>query len=349
MTAIKQYHWWWLAALTVAGLLAFLVTCYGNDQKPDPPTTVSDITVDFPGTPAATRPLLLYSGREGSACVAYESSIADPTVILDDVSYDVACEVEIDVFAPGLGAFARNVDPGTAGSEQWLLDAIASGTMSIALPPLTRVPVRLWLVGLNSEIPTVRLVRKKQLDKALPILDVLAAGLTMDTSSVELNALGVVPNCANASTIAANLAIYEPSRINVYIVHGYDNDPTSSYGFNCFEQGHPEILFISWGNAFLHPTTLVHELGHAMGLQLPSADYGHTYGEADFSDWNLMAGGPEVKDISIGQLYAMNFSTLSWLNRSGSPFGRPVKRTCQDTWEGGECPALTMVKPGWPP
>ena len=334
--------------LAVVGILAAILTWYVNDDPdPAPPPTDSDITIDFPGTPAATKPLLLYSGRLGSDCVEYQSIVANPTVVLDDVSFDATCKVEIDVFAPDLGAFARNVDPAVAGSEVWLTNAIASGSLSITLPPLLRVPVRLWLVGASPDMAAIQLVRQKQLNKAFPILGALATGLTMDTSSAVLGSLGVVPKCENAAAIASNLTIYDPSRINVYLVNGYNNSPSSTYGYNCFEFNHPEIVFIAWGNSFLPPTTLIHELSHGMGLVRPN--FGHTLGEADFTNWNLMAGAPDVKDIRIGQLYNLNFSKLSWLNRTGSPFAQPVQQDCQDSWYNGVCPALVMQHAGWPP
>ena len=352
MPTIQRPRWWWITLSVAAlGTLAALAQCFGGGGETDPPPTVSDITVDFPGASTSTKPLLLYSGKEQSSCVEYAARVADPTVILDDVSYDPACPVEIDAFAPGFGAFARNVDPGTSGSETWLTNAITSGTLSVVLPPLTPVPVRLWLVGASSKMGAIKLVRKTQLDKAYPILNVFGTGLTLDTSSVELNSLGtLVPSCSSAVAIAADPTIYQASRINVYFVEGYNNNPsTGSYGYNCFAQGHPEILFVSWGRAFLPPPTLVHELGHAMGLQLPTGTNGHTLGEADFSSWNLMASSSDVKEITIGQLYVINFAKLSWLNRAGSPFMRPVTRTCQDSWYGDECPQLVMVQAGWPP
>ncbi|HEY5547107.1 MAG TPA: hypothetical protein VIK50_13730 [Gemmatimonadaceae bacterium] len=314
------------------------------------PPTIADIVVEFPGTTAANPPLLLYSGREGANCPEFEPHVANPTVTLDDVSFDITCPVEMDAFAPGLGAFARSLDPTVPGDVEWLETAIESGSLAISLPELTSVPLRLWIVASTAtDIATAKGMRDRLLDKAYPILETMGTGLTLDTASSPLIPSVIDPNCDKAGIISTNPLIYDATRINVYFVRNYRNLPDLTPAQNCWLKTHPEIVFISWGNSNVVDPTLAHELGHALGLVHPNADGGHTYLVPGFDAFNLMATNTDVTNASIGQLYALNFSSGSWLNRTGSLFVKPVVRDCQDSWGTGVCPALTSFEPGWPP
>jgi hypothetical protein len=315
-----------------------------------PPGASANVVVDFPGTTLADPPLMLYSGREGADCERFQPYVANPPVTLDDVSYDPDCRVEIDAFTAGRGAYAVTIDPSVAGAEAWLVEAIESGSLSIALPGLTAVPLHIWLVATDAEMVEAKRIRDKQLDKAYPILETMGAGLTLDTLSSELDP-DVVPNrCAEAGAIASTPAIYDASRINIYFLQNYAGILDLTPAYNCWQEGHPEIVFISWGNTKLKLPTLTHELGHALGLIHPTDVGGHTYFTPGFDIGNLMASNNDVTNISIGQLYALNFSSDSWLNRTDSPVVRPVVRACQNAWgDDGECPALTLFKSGWPP
>jgi hypothetical protein len=95
---------------------------------------------------------------------------------------------------------------------------------------------------------------------------------------------------------------------------------------------------------------LVHEIGHSLGLIAPPI-WSHTYLVPGFASGNFMSTEPDITNVSIGQLYRMNFSNDSWLNSGMSAFKRPEARACQATWDAGECPALKLVAPagGWPP
>ena len=329
---------------------ALALSCSSSCTGPTPITT-ANILVSFPGTTAADPALLLYSGREGANCVSYKPYVANPTVTLPDVSYDPACVVEMDAFAPLLGSFGNWVDPAVAGSEGWLTAAIDAGSISIALPDLTPVPLQIWLVaGAPLGVTKAKAMRDRLLDKAFPILETMGIGLSLDTTSKVLNpSLLPVPMCTNSSSISTNSAIYNTNRINVYFVQDYANIQNLTPAYNCWLQGHKEIIFVSWDNTNVVDPTLAHELGHALGLVHPNAVGGHTYLVAGFDAYNLMASNTDVTNASIGQLYAFNFSSDSWLNRAGSPFIRPVVRSCQDVWGAGVCPALTLFQTGWPP
>ncbi len=318
---------------------------------PDPEPASGNIEVQFPGTNPAAPPLMLYSGMLGPTCEKFRPFVSvSSAVLLTDVSYEQACGVEIDAFAPGTGAFAQIVNPQDVNGEGWLLQAIDAGSLVVAMPGLTIVPLRLWLVADVAAVGNVETVRNRLLDKAYPVFSTFGTGMTFDTlSTVLAPALIPTADCLAAPGMSSNSSIYDASRINVYFVHHYGNNPTLTPAQNCWLKSHPEIIFISWSNENLTDPTLAHELGHALGLTNPTSLGGHTYGIPDFDDYNLMATNTDVTDVTIGQLYALNFSSGSWINRPGSPLLKPVVRTCQNSWGQGDCPALTLKEAGWPP
>lgn len=319
------------------------------DSSTESATVSGNILVSFPGTTSADPALLLFSGRTGSDCPSFEPHIANPTVLLENVSSDAACPVELDAFTPGLGAWARDVNPTIPGDDAWLQAAISAGALAISPQPLVEVPIKIWLVANAGSVPTAEQMRDRLLDKAYPVLATMGTGLSLDTVSQTLNPAVLTANCASAGSISTNSSIYDASRINVYFVNYYGNNPGLTPARNCWIQSHPEIVFISWGNPNVTDPTLVHELGHALGLIHPTSDGGHTNFVPGFGAFNLMATNTDVTDITIGQLYAMSFSSDSWLNRTGSTLMSPVVRTCSDTWEATPCPSLKALEAGWPP
>ena len=326
----------WVGAVT-----GFLVSC-------TPPS--ANVVVTIVGASATKRPLLLYSGMRVDVCRSFEPYVGSPSVTLTGVSVDPACPNEVDVFAPERSAFGIATDPLIPNGANWISQAMVTGTLTITLPPPTKLPLTLWLVaGPSADQTTARKMRDRLLDDAYPIVETLGPGLTLDTVSVKLAISALSPDCASAGTISTAGGIYDPARINVYFVKNYRNQPNLTPAANCVDVGHPEIVFISWANNWVVSPTLAHELGHSLGLIHPLAKWGHTDFNAAFPAGNLMANGAAVTYASSGQLYAINFSTDSWLNRTGSPLVRPVVRTCQDTWGAGVCPALTMIQAGWPP
>lgn len=340
--------------ILLPAFLGAMMSCTSTcGPSPEPPASSTGVVVvKFPGADAAERPLVLYSGMRGGTCRAFEAHVGSPSVTLSGVSYDPACPAEIDVFAAEHAAVAMATHPLQPGSDAWILQAIATGTLTIALVPPTPVPMKLWLVANASGLTSATSMRDRLLDKAFPIVETLGPGLSLDTASkvLAVGALGALgAHCDNAGVISTNSGIYDASRLNVYFVEDYANIDDLTPAMNCVYRGHPEIMFVSWGNSNVVDPTLAHELAHALGLIHPKSDWGHTYWTSGFDAGNLMYQGADVTNASIGQLYAMNFSSDSWLNADASLLRRPVVRTCQDTWGTGPCPALTMFQVGWPP
>ena len=139
--------------------------------------------------------------------------------------------------------------------------------------------------------------------------------------------------------------------LNVYYVNG-----VGGYrGLTCGR--HPkrmqDVLWVGWD---LHSsTTLIHELGHALGLVLPVA--GHTDVIYGVDRTNVMTGGENDLDpggrrrLTVGQVFRMNAESASWLNWAidpADPSKRFIRETgaprlacqCGETDPTGSCPRL---------
>jgi hypothetical protein len=320
-------------------------------SSPPPPVTPSpgSLQVVFPGLGGPDRPLLLYSGTEAGECVSFEPHIGTPSVNLSGITWDPACPVEIDVFTPGFGSYGQIADPLSPGGSAWFTNALAAGTLSIGLGPVQTIPLAIWIVADAGDRPAVEDLASRQFASAGPILEDLGPGFTLDTTTNFLNVGQVAPDCASAGFIGATAGVYDPRAINVYYVKNYLNVAYSNYAMNCWMQGQPEIIFVSWGNKFTPDVALAHEVGHALGLVSPNAVGGHTNTVSGFDPFNLMySGAATVTNVSVGQSYATNFSDKSWLNRPGSATPSSVSRDCQDSWTTGPCPTLKLFVPTWP-
>lgn len=313
------------------------------------------VTVRFPNAGASARPLLLFSGMLAGACVAYQPFVGSPTVQLDAVSRSDDCRTEIDVFTSGFGAYAKYVSPGDAAAVAWFDGAITSGSVGIVLGQLQPVDVSIWLVASGADVVKAETAAAEQLLHAGPILEKMGAGVALMTRSAIVAPSDLDPACNNAGVIKGG-SKFDAGRLNVYFTRILDNS-TWFYAMNCWIQGFPDVIFISYENEYTPIVALAHEVGHALGLVRPAGTFnqvgGHTQfytgiNPSPFHDDNLMwSGAADIDNISIGQMYHMNFDVLSWLNTSGV-WARPLVQDCQVTWDAGACPALSMFVAGWP-
>jgi hypothetical protein len=176
--------------------------------------------------------------------------------------------------------------------------------------------------------------------------------------------------CLAAQAIRAKTSIYDAKRINVYYVAKvYSEDGGSSKaGYTCVASDAPNIIFVdSQEHA---PYTLLHEIGHALGLSRP--DWGHSTSYEGFyttpagQKLNVMAETDElpsgVRYLSVGQIAAMHLGAESWLNRANPVDGSTVRTRqpipgfptvatscgCPETQATIDCAALKtdIVRPG---
>jgi hypothetical protein len=169
-------------------------------------------------------------------------------------------------------------------------------------------------------------------------------------------------NCQQAKALKQNPSLYSPQRLNVYFVQAVVADEDDTWrGYNCFEKkppgntaGAPNIIYISIARH--SPTTLAHEIGHALSLQDPEGHTGSSHLlEEDFDLTNIMwtdldsREARAQKHFSLGQAFRMNIDKRSWLNRGAAaitPAG--VKsRLCHENGatDARLCPRLAFDVP----
>jgi hypothetical protein len=249
-----------------------------------------------------------------------------------------------------------------------------------ALAPPATVSIAAWVEGPAPSLGTDPQVQPRiddatlQLEMTQEIFDDLGAGIELDFSVNPLS--GTLPTevgeildeatcdlaeklTTGATGNAAMAAMQSSVKLNVYFVRTihYDFD-----GLTCFGNADPNsthyVIFLA---EMQHaPSTLAHEIGHALGLvglatlNGASGTYAGEVNELELDPYlgtdNLMYSGvTDVGQITVGEIYRMHFDQRSWLWRGATAVaGYP--RECQtEPVAGGVCPPLTLHPTrGWP-
>ncbi len=259
-----------------------------------------------------------------------------------------------------------------AASISWTsaLGDVVSVTM-----PTQRLPVPVRIVVSDPRIDTPmkediarEVIRNIHLGEARTVLQFSFAGISLvdDVNAAVEPQIVFAPSyamllgggCSNAAAIRANAALYAPGRLNVYYLHEVvDEAGGQKAGYTCVSSDAPNIILMDVDTQ--QPNTLVHEVGHALGLFRP--DWGHgeeyagLYKDSSGQQYNVMAQGLPASPqyLSVGQVSQMHLNADSWLNRPSATDGSTLRGrfsaptipissacTCPETTANPDCPAM---------
>ncbi len=272
---------------------------------------------------------VIFDGWRGTGCVSALVCTGRPEVFLGDIRPDQGCQLQ---------EFVALAPHRAAEGARWVPTAA-----SVAKTP-DAVDVAFWLVvPADGERTAVESTAVANALDAADLYDELATGIALrftvpdptgapSSFHVLVDPKDEIPrSCHQAAEIMAwekPQRIYEAGKVNVYYVPVYSGGHDA---IDCWQTGHPEMVFVS--TAFgASSAKLSHELGHALGLVKPWADWGHVNEVSGFPSKtrNLMyMGVAYVNAITLGQIYRLNFDSTSWFHR-GKPDPDRLYHNCQD-------------------
>ena len=273
------------------------------------------------------------------ACRRNEVGRGSGTIVLDArLESRPDCESSVAVFAKG-AASRRVLDPGWTHGEGSPLDLELEPRHAVALNVLVPYGFTKWA--------------RADISRASTIFNTNKAGLVFKAPSVhrytatELQVVG--QGCADAAKArSAGPPLYHEAEINVYYIEvEVESDDDTWMGFNCFEEGVPNVIYISVDERSI--TTLAHELGHALNLRGPT---GHTNpsdgnpGMETFTDRNLMYSMVDMETsaarnaLSLGQIFRMNWDAASLVNTVTAV--RSSLQCQADAIASAPCPRLSV-------
>jgi hypothetical protein len=192
--------------------------------------------------------------------------------------------------------------------------------------PLRVLPLALHVMIGNSSLgpsalatlrDDVLLTAHKEIGAASAILAETRAGIELKIASTSTESTSDrvdISGCDDGDTKTATLD--DSGVLNVYYVDGSD----FFRGLSCtwHQQRLQEVIYIFWEDH--SPSTFIHELGHVLGLSLPSL--GHPDRVGGFDRTNVMTSGNDDYDpggrthLTVGQVFRMNATPGSWINWS---------------------------------
>jgi len=337
----------------LAGSLCLSAACQCGSTGTPTTTALADDN-DRVALGAAAGPAVVEVDGEGRGpkCLRNQVFQGSGTIDLNDrIENKVSCPSEV-------AAFSRSRAIELNGAPAWSHDA--TKPLQLTMPPPVTVALRLYV---PSAMPLAAQAAKDEMDLATALVAENRGGLAFSNPApvVYSPAQGTMigNGCGNvANLVAAGPALYDPAAINVYYVSVIDQSNVYM-GYDCYEWPMvfggasaiaENVIYISIYNRA--PTTLTHELGHALALR---DNVGHTNGIAGFTTLNLMLSGiswgqqAAQHHFSLGQGYRMSLDRLSWLNHprpNGGPAVRAgANRGCQLTAlraTGDPCPTLVL-------
>ena len=280
------------------------------------------------------------------------------------------CPGSVTVFSEGRAVSFMN----DATSLPWT-NAVGDVYDAKRPPRLVRVPVTFWMIGMPAKDTVKETILTVHLAKANELLRSSMTGLELvadettggvptvgDADAIAGAAAAIGKGCDSVASIKAHSAIYDPNRLNVYYVN---DESGAANGYTCTASGGQNIIFMYWGSGKPKVGTLVHEVGHALGLDRP--DWGHSnvlggfYKDATGLRVNVMYSLADTPTyFSVGQAAQMNAGVESFLNfavagssvrsRQAAALGSmPVFVCgCPESSATGDCAALNrdILRPG---
>jgi hypothetical protein len=293
--------------------------------------------------------IVVLDGKRGSLC--WRDHILSATGSLGlggTIMKTSSCPTEVDVFTTDAG-LALDKNPA------WSHDP--ARPLTVSLPAMRAIGLNVVLV-VSANASADKLWVEAAISEANTFFAENRVGIQVAESGF------TVANAAQAGTIGngcesvGNIVksnLYDSNSINVYFLPWIEMLNYGQWlGYNCYRKNAagltaPDILFVSL--LYGAPTTLTHELGHALGLRWLNGhtNPGEQSGRKDFPVTNLMYSyvaretAAAQNRFSLGQAYRMNIDTASWLNRGVQPSISNKVRKCQpDPTTQVPCPRLAL-------
>lgn len=236
-----------------------------------------------------------------------------------------SADAELSLFSSQSGMTYRNDIQWQPGED--VVD------LEISQPDIRKLPIKIWIAVQDDNLNEVDLAAFKKEVSDQAMLDVELANDILETNRVgiTLAVVGDIPGYVDGMQnhyykCIDQFAIRTSGVLNVYYVNNVHLGRAHTCTRN--EVQGEDIIHISWN---LHsPTSLVHEIGHALALLMPGR-YGHTDYLEGFRVDNVMWGWLDDRQkknrdhFSLGQAFRMNVDRYSWINHS--PAVDPVTPT----------------------
>jgi hypothetical protein len=228
--------------------------------------------------------------------------------------------------------------------------------------PVLELPVALHIMVFDPGMTAAQLAAERTTVRATALIDLgiandrlaeARAGIRLELAPANIQVGATmaefsIADCVDADNPAKDLDV--DGMLNVYYVDlvGTTSAFGSLRGTTCpWQEGRPEVIYVNRNDWV--PSTLAHEVGHALGLTVPRD--GHTEVMKEFDLTNLMMCCNVGQDrlartrLTVGQVFRMNADSGSWLNWA-SPGGTPIRPgprvacQCGRDDPAGLCPRL---------